>query len=182
MTHDSGHPDYSPNCHHKWLCLVFRGIWEIFPQMFWEHTAFVPTVIHYLGQAMVLGMFLGKGRGVEKEQRGETFQNLSPPVTTKTTKNSLVMLSLPLRPFPPFSLSFIPPFLPFHLLSPCILPFSTSTDWDQMWWMWLWRGGTVDFVIRREEAETTRCMVLLPPQFLGFSFQTSCGSGYRQCS
>lgn len=47
----------------------FRGIWQISPWMFWEHTAFVPIVIFGETNALREGL-LGRGRGV-MNWRGE---------------------------------------------------------------------------------------------------------------
>lgn len=105
----------------------FGGIWEILPRMFWEHTAFVPLVI--FGQSHGSGgWFGGKGEEKGKEKR---CQHFSTAVTTKTTKNSLVTLLPSALSLPPRRHSFLPSFLPFHLLSPCLLPFSTA-DLDRM--------------------------------------------------
>lgn len=118
----------------------------------------------------------GEGRK-GREKRRETCQHFSPPVTTKTTKNSFVTLFPFALSLPPLRHSFLPSFL--FIYSPhAFFPFPLQIGIE--------RGATVEkyaveYVIQCEEAETMHHMVLLPFRFSGFSYQTSCSSRYRHC-
>lgn len=145
----------------------FGGISQILPRMFWEHTAFVPIVIFGLrgGFEDVFGererrYELGHRGG--EESRSRIFQHFSPPVITKTTKNSLVKLFPSALSLPSLCHSFLHSLL--HLRSQCILLRSTA-DWDQIWWVWLWKGGNVEYVIRWENQLyflSWRALIILP--------------------
>lgn len=100
---------------------------------------------------MVWGCFGWKGEEVRfrvdwrgEEQRRETFQHFSPPVTTKTTKNSLVTLFPSALPLPSLCHSFLPSFL-FICSSHAFFPFplqigikcnECNCEEVELWNMW----------------------------------------------
>lgn len=133
---------------------------------------------------MVWGMFWGKGRGGTNQgrlerggregKREERHVNISPHQSQlKPLRIALLRSSPPPFPsllsvihssLPSFSFTFFP--FPLHIGIECGVTVEKYT---------------VEYVIQCDEAETMHHMVLLPFQFSGFSYQTSCSSRCRQC-